>query len=265
MIKNSKNKAIHPTPEVAPYLTAAGYLTPTQLVALTALAIFVAEALIMFLMPLVGEIPMAFEAILDAVMLTLLAAPFLFLLLFRPMVLHIEERKTAERALMELNANLELRVADRTNELTRSNKALNREVLERRATEDRIRRTNDFVQRLIESAPCLMATVDVNSLKCNYVNGRIEDFLGLSPDDVALTGGALFDSILTPTAKELYSTMIRDLIVAPQGEIARGQFQFKNAEGKDLPFRVGVVVVSRTAIGEAEEVLVVATPIDLCT
>ena len=63
-------------------MTAAGYLTPTQLVALTALAIFVAEALIMFLMPLVGPIPMAFEAILDAVMLTLLATPFLYFLLF---------------------------------------------------------------------------------------------------------------------------------------------------------------------------------------
>lgn len=264
MSKNSEKKPIQATPEVAPYLTATGYLTPVQLLALTAAGIFVAEALIMFLMPVFGEIPVAFEALLDAVLLTVLASPFLYFLLFRPMVLHIEERRTAEKALLDLNASLEHRVDERTNDLSRSVKALNREVLERRATEDRIRRTNNFIQRLVESAPCLMATVDANSLKCNYVNGRIEDFLGLSPDDVALSGGALFDTIVAPESRELYRTMIQDVTVAPQGEIARGQIQFMDNEGANSSFRVGIVVVSRTAIGEAEEVLLVATPKDQC-
>ena len=264
MSKKPQAKPIQPTPEAAPYLTAAGYLSPAQLLALTAVAIFVAEAVIMFLMPLIGPIPMVFEAILDAVLLTLLAAPVMYLLLFRPMVLHINERKTAESALLYVNATLESRVKERTEELTRSVKALNHEVIERRATEDRIRRANDFVQRLIESAPCVMATIDVNSLKCNYVNGRIEDFLGFSPEDVASSGGAIVDSIIAPTSRELYRTTIQNVTIAPQGEIARGEIQFKTSEGGELPFRFGIVVVSRTAIGEAEEVLLVATPVDDC-
>jgi len=264
MTKIAKDKASQRIAEITTPKTIAGHLTPTQLLGLTALAIFVAEALIMFLMPLFGEIQMAYEAILDAVMLTLLAAPFLYFLLFRPMILHIQERENAESALVALNASLEQRVDERTDELTRSNKALNREVQERRATEDRIRRANNFVQRLIESAPCLMATIDANSLKCNYVNGRIEDFLGFSPEDVARSGGALFDSIVAPESRESCRTMIRDVCDAPQGEIARGQFQLRNNDGGESGHRVGIVVVSRTAIGEAEEVLFVATPIDGC-
>lgn len=264
MSKNSEKKSIQATPEVAPYLTATGYLTPVQLLALTAAGIFVAEALIMFLMPIFGEIPVAFEAILDAVLLTVLASPFLYFLLFRPMLLHIEERRTAEKALLDLNVSLEHRVDERTNDLSRSVKALNHEVIERRATEDRIRRANDFVQRLIESAPCLMATFDANSLKCNYVNGRIEDFLGFSSEDVASSGGALFDTIIAPASQELFRKTVDDLIIAPQGEIARGEIQFKTTEGGELPFKFGFVVVSRTAIGEAEELLLVATPVDDC-
>jgi PAS domain-containing protein len=264
MSKKPQDNPIQPTPETAPYMTAAGYLTPAQLLALTALAIFVAEAVIMFLMPLIGPIPMVFEAILDAVLLTVLASPFLYFLLFRPMLLHIEERRTAEKALLDLNASLEHRVDERTNDLSRSVKALNHEVIERRATEDRIRRANDFVQRLIESAPCLMATFDANSLKCNYVNGRIEDFLGFSPEDVASSGGALFDTIIAPASQELFRKTIRDLTIAPEGEIARGEIQFKTAEGGELPFKFGFVVVSRTAIGEAEELLLVASPADDC-
>ena len=264
MTKIAKDKASQRVAEITTPSTIAGHLTPTQLLGLTALAIFVAEALIMFLMPLFGEIPMAFEAFLDAVMLTLLAAPFLYFLLFRPMILHIQERENAESALMALNTSLEQRVDERTDELTRSNKALNREVQERRATENRIRRANNFVQRLIESAPCLMATIDTTSLKCNYVNGRIEDFLGFSPEDVARSGGALFDSIVAPKSRESCRAMIRDVCDAPEGEIARGQVHLRNNEGGESGHRVGVVVVSRTAIGEAEEVLFVATPIDGC-
>ncbi len=264
MSKNPQDKPIQPTPEIAPYLTAAGYLSPVQLLGLTALGIFVAEALIMFLMPLIGEIPMAFEAILDAVLLTFLASPFLYFLLFRPMVLHIKERKTAESALLYVNANLENRVKERTEELTRSVKALNHEVIERRATEDRIRRTNDFVQRLIESAPCIMATVDVNTLKCHYINGRVEDFLGISPERVAASGGNLFDTIIAGSSMDRLRTMVQDLVIAPQGEIARGQIELTDADGATMIFRFGIVVASRTAIGEAEEVLFVATPTDDC-
>lgn len=244
---------------------AVGHLTPTQLLALTALAIFVAEALVMFVIPLFGDIPVALKAIVDAVLLTLVASPALYVLLFRPMVLHIEERKRAERALLNLNAILERRVEERTEELSRSNKALHREIVERRATEERIRRTNDFVQRLIESAPCIMATIDANTFKCNYVNGRIEDFLGLEPEEVAPSGESLLDAIVSPASRERCRSLITDITIAPQGEIARGEFQLDDAEGHSSLYRVGIVVVSRTAIGEAEEVLFVATPMDECT
>jgi len=244
--------------------TVAGELTPTQLVALTALAIFVAELLIMFLFPLIQPIHFAFEAFLDAMLLTLLATPILYFLLFRPLVLQINERGKAEHALRELNHSLEERVELRTEDLARSNKALQVEIHERKATEERIRRANSFVQRLIESAPCIMTTIDVNTLKSNYINGRVQDFLGISPDDVAATGGKILDIVVAEASTDDVRLTIRDLAVAPQGEIARKQLEFKDADGKHVPFRCAFVVAARTAIGEAEEVLLVATPVDDC-
>ena len=264
MTKPLNDVAPSPTTEDSGPETTVEHLTPTQLFALTALAIFVAEALIMFVMPVFGEIRVAVEAAIDSVLLTLLASPVLYGLLFRPMVLHIQERKRAEYALLNLNQILERRVEERTEDLSRSNKALNREIVERKATEERIRRTNDFVQRLIESAPCLMATIDATTFKCNYVNGRIEDFLGVAPEDVTPPGGSLVDTIVSPDSRDRCRSMIHDIAVAPQGEIARGEFKLDDADGNSSLYRVGIVVVSRTAIGEAEEVLFVATPIDGC-
>jgi Na+(H+)/acetate symporter ActP len=97
-----------------------GDLTPIQLTTLTALAIFVGEALIMFVMPFFGGLHVTYQAIIDAVLLTLLTAPVLSFLLFRPMVQHIKERKNAERTLQELNHTLEHRVTERTRELENS-------------------------------------------------------------------------------------------------------------------------------------------------
>jgi PAS domain-containing protein len=244
--------------------TVAGELTPTQLVALTALAIFVAELCIMFLLPLLPPIPVAFEAFLDSMLLTLLATPILYFLLFRPLVLHIDEHGKAEYALRELNHSLEERVEQRTADLAKTNKALQIEIQERKATEERIRRTNRFVQRLIESAPCIMTTIDVNTLKSNYVNGRIEEFLGISPEKVAATGGNILDMTVAESSMDEIQRIIRNLTLAPHGEIVRSKIEFKDAEGGVVPFRCAFVVASRTAIGEAEEVLLVATPVDDC-
>jgi PAS domain-containing protein len=250
--------------EKTPAGPATGNLTPTQLVGLTALAIFVAELLIMFFLPLLPPIPVAFGAFLDALLLTLIAAPVLYFFLFRPLVLQIDERIKAERALRELNQSLEERVELRTADLARSNKALQIEIHERKATEDRIRRANNFVQRLIESAPCLMATIDVTTMKSNYVNGRIEDFLGISPDEVAAAGGKILDLVVAESSRNEIERIVRELAVAPHGEIARKQLEFKDSDGRITPFRCAIVVASRTAIEEAEEVLLVATPVDDC-
>ncbi len=241
-----------------------GDLTPLQLTVLTAMAIIFAEALITFILPLFGDLPVIVHAVADAVLLTLIAAPVLSFLLLRPLVVQIEERKKAERALRELNESLEQQVEERTRDLERSNATLQREIDERRTAEERLQRTNRFVQNLIESAPSLIATLDVNTFKCNYVNGRIEDFLGHSPDDITASGGTLLDRIMEPDSSRRCRTMIEGLIDAPQGEIARADLELTCAEGRTVGFAAGIVVASRTPIGEAEEVLMVATPLDTC-
>jgi PAS domain S-box-containing protein len=265
MSKTARNDDIERATGSTPRPGPTGDLSPLQLTALTALAIFAGEALIMLVMPVFRDTSVVTQALIDSVLLTLVTAPVLSFLLFRPMVVHINERKAAERALRELNKGLEDRVEARTEELARSNRALQREIHERKSSEERIRRTNDFVQRLVESAPCLMATIDVNSLRCNYVNGRIEDFLGLTPEQVTVSGGTLLDVIVAPESIATCRELIRKIADAPQGEIVRSRCQLKSSEGEFIEFRVGFAVVSRTAIGETEEVLFVATPVDRCS
>ena len=83
-LKNKKTKIRH---------------VPIRLLILTAISLFVAEALIMFfLLPNMPPMSRTTEAIFDASILTALVFPILYIFLFRPMFIHIIERKKAEEA-----------------------------------------------------------------------------------------------------------------------------------------------------------------------
>jgi PAS domain-containing protein len=68
---------------------------------MTTVVIFVSEALIMFLLLHLPPLPGQVEALFDALVLSVLVFPILYLCAFRPLVRHITERKRAEEALRE--------------------------------------------------------------------------------------------------------------------------------------------------------------------
>ena len=70
---------------------------PFRLLILTGGSIFAAEALIMFfLLPNMPPLSHPAEAVFDALLLTAMVFPVLHIFLFRPMILHIRERRRAE-------------------------------------------------------------------------------------------------------------------------------------------------------------------------
>ena len=84
------------------------YRTPSYFLIITVISLLVAEMFIMiFIRLFVPPLPLFIEAVFDALMLTTMGFPILYFSLFRPMILHITERKhaeeTAKLAYAELN------------------------------------------------------------------------------------------------------------------------------------------------------------------
>ena len=255
--------------------------SPTVLLLTTALAIFAGEVGVMFILPLFRPMPIALEAVLDGLLLTTLAAPVLYLLLFRPMVLHIEEHHRAEAALNELNASLEQRVRERTEELEaantslgevnrsleeanvsleRANTNLQREIRERTEIDTRLQRTSHFLQRLIEGSPCLMTVLDASTLTCQYVNGRIHDFLGWEPDVVITAGTGFLERIVAPDDLSRVTDLVRDIAAGDGHRIIRDRCDLRTADGRFQRYRLGLAPLSRQNREHADEVLLVAVP-----
>src|SRR5512139_1233096 len=100
------------------------YASPVRLLLIIAAAVFVTEAGLMILLIILPPLPEVVTAMLDALVLTILIYPVLYRYVMRPMTQHINERQQVEVALRQMHDELELRVEERTHELTRANAEL---------------------------------------------------------------------------------------------------------------------------------------------
>lgn len=88
------------------------FCSPVGLLAITAVSIFVAEAIVMLILSAMSHrLSVLGEAVLDAVMLTVIVLPVLYMLFYRPLNAHISQRERAEegreRLIGELRTALE--------------------------------------------------------------------------------------------------------------------------------------------------------------
>jgi PAS domain S-box-containing protein len=234
--------------------------SPLTLWLITTLTVFAGEVVVMIILSMLPALPVLVEALLDGLMITAMATPALYFLLYRPMDRHINERRAAENALIALNDQLEHRVADRTADLAKANEQLRRKVEERRQAEADLLKTNKFVQKVVESAPCMLLIFDAESMSCTYVNAAVDELLGYTPDQVQLADRGFFAQILEDEDRSRLDEIIRSFSQEePLPVITR--FDLKDARGERRPCRVRLSVFSTTPLTEPE--LILLSAIDL--
>lgn len=77
------------------------YRSPVRVLFIMGLSVFCAEASVMLAISFIGPIPFLREAVFDASALVVILSPFFYFFLFRPLQLHIAERKAVEEVLRE--------------------------------------------------------------------------------------------------------------------------------------------------------------------
>jgi PAS domain-containing protein len=234
--------------------------SPKRLLIVTALAVFVGEVLVMLILAVLPPMPMLVEAFADGTMLTALAAPCLYLFLFRPMRQHIQVRRRAEEELDSINHRLKALVAERTESLTQTNRRLTHEVEEHRRTADSLRRNNEFIEKVVERAPCLILTFDAESQRCSYANSRITDLLGYGQDELAVSEETLVNRLVDARDRASFSEVVKELVNGPEGQAVGGSCGFTASSGRVVPLRFGMTVLSRTPTMEAKDLLLTALP-----
>lgn len=115
------------------------FSNPLLLLFITVILIFWAEVVVMIIVSFLPRLTVITEAFVDALLLSLIAVPIFYLLLLRPIQLHIRQRREVENELRDHRLHLEETVKMRTNELKKSNEQLKSEVEKRRAAEQALK------------------------------------------------------------------------------------------------------------------------------
>ena len=97
----------------------------------------------------------------------------------------ISDRKQAEKAIVELNKELETRVKQRTRELETSNKALKAEISERQRAEDSLRLSMTTNKAILNAIPDLILRIDRAGILVNFKTANATNFW-LSPKSESL-------------------------------------------------------------------------------
>jgi len=236
------------------------YLSPPRLFAIIALTVFLGEVSVMIVLASLPEMPTITEALLDGLMITLIVTPALLFFLFRPLALHIDRREIAEEKLRILNDMLEERVAERTADLSAAYEQLKREVEERISAEHQLSKSSDFINQILVAAPCILAIYDVNTMECSYINDRITDFLGYSPDEVLLKGTTFFEEVFSEETFDIFRNLNTRIAAGIEGEIMKCECELRAADNELHQFGIGLVAVNKTPANAPKDILLAAVP-----
>jgi PAS domain S-box-containing protein len=149
---------------------------PSFLLLIIAATIFISELIIMIFLMQLPALPHFKEALIDAILLTIVVFPILYFLIFKPI-------SSQEDKLRKINENLESLVQERTEELFISNKNLKQEIAERIRADKLLLESKLKFQNLVENTSDWVWEVDKEG-RYTYVSPRIKDLLGYEPEEV---------------------------------------------------------------------------------
>lgn len=233
-----------------------------------ALAMFAGELLEIFVFAAMPTLPEAVEALFDALLLTVVATPFLYLFLVRPLSQEIQGRRRAEEDLRvlneklnEMNRELEQRVEKQTADLVDTSEQLTREMESRRRAADEAWKSHGLMRTVVESVPYLVMIYDVRARRCDFVNSRVVDLLGYTPELVCADGTDFLREVLDEEAYRSLAMLGHDLAEEEDHEAATREWRAKTKAGEDRLLEVRATVLRRDSSNTPMELLLTATEI----
>jgi PAS domain S-box-containing protein len=113
----------------------------------------------------------------------------------------------------------------------------------RKSSELALRKSERFVQSILDTTPNLVYIYDIAENRNVYANREVAEFLGYSPEQIEAFGSELFAQILHPEDAARVAEHHATLASASDGEVFKVDYRMRHADGEwrwlhslDVPF-----------------------------
>ncbi|CAE6738213.1 Sensor histidine kinase RcsC [Paraburkholderia domus] len=134
-------------------------------------------------------------------------------------------RQQAQEALSRVRDELEIRVAERTDQLARANANLHVEIDERKRTETKLVSSEARFRTIVETSPVPLCITSMLDGRVLYMNGPFRWLFGFGADDCTAT--YMGDFYNDPTERDRTVELLR-----AEGGFTNAEIQFRNAKGE---------------------------------
>jgi PAS domain S-box-containing protein len=129
------------------------------------------------------------------------------------------------------------------------------DVTERKQAEQELRESQAMIQRIMDATPNIIYIYDLREGKNVYINRKILDLLGYSPQQIQDMGDAIIDKVIHPDDREKVAGFFASFDDLPEGEVLDLEYRQLAVNGESRWFYSRTTVFSRDEEGRPLEVL----------
>ncbi|HEY9607590.1 MAG TPA: PAS domain S-box protein, partial [Allocoleopsis sp.] len=136
-----------------------------------------------------------------------------------------------------------------------------RDVTQRKQAEAALAEKQQFIEQISESISAILFIYDAIEQRNIYCNRQIAEILGYSSPAVQALGAMLLPTLLHPDDSAKLAARMERFATAKDGEIVETEYRMRRADGKWCWLYSRDTVFTRTASGQPQQILGVATDI----
>ncbi|MFE1743884.1 PAS domain-containing protein [Coleofasciculus sp. H7-2] len=163
-------------------------------------------------------------------------------------------RVQVEEALRRVNDELEIRVSDRTAELSKTLHTLESEIAERQRAQEELLQSQHFIQRIADASPNILFLYDLIEQHNVYINREIAAILGYTPQEIQEMG-LDFQNLMHPDDFARLPEYFQQFEDASDSEIFENEYRMRHRNGEWRTLLNRDTLFARTADGKVKQIL----------
>ncbi len=149
----------------------------------------------------------------------------------------------------------EVKVEERSRELTEENRRLEQEIRACKLSEKTLRESQPFIQRMLETSPNLLYIYDLSAKRNIYANPQVAQTLGYTLSEIEQMGAQLLPNFLHPDDMDSFTEHLKRFQNATEGDILEIEFRIRRKDGEWRWLKSRETVFARTPEGLPYQIL----------